>query len=174
MSPSRDFKQALTLNRAVLAALWLGASAWLLASGEARAADVTPAAHEPAQDRLAPARAFIQQERWRDAIAALQQLGDTGSADWHNLLGYSHRKARTPDLAAAERHYSEALRLDPRHRGALEYSGELYLMLGDLPRAEARLAQLDRACTFGCPELNDLRQAVAAYKAKGSAAANRP
>ena len=115
-----------------------------------------------------PARALIQQGRWRDAIAALQQLNDTASADWHNLMGYSQRKAASPDLAAAERHYNEALRIDPRHRGALEYSGELYLMLGDLPRAEARLQALDRACLFGCEEYTDLKETVARYKANGN------
>lgn len=147
------------------ASLSIGAA--LLASLPTRAAD-TPApavTATPAADRLAAARALIQQERWRDAIAALKEVNDTGSADWHNLMGYSHRKAKVPDLAAAERHYDEALRLDPKHRGALEYSGELYLMRGDLARAEQRLAELDRLCTFSCQELRDLRAAVARHKA---------
>lgn len=174
MSTPRNANNVSILNLAALAALCLGATAFVLSPGTARAADFPSAAAEPAQDRLAPARALIQQERWRDAIAALQRLGDTGSADWHNLLGYSHRKARSPDLAAAERHYDEALRIDPQHRGALEYSGELYLMLGDLPRAEARLAQLDKACAPGCQEWKDLRHAVAAYKAHGGQVASRP
>ncbi len=133
----------------------------------ARAADTTPPA-AAAADTLAPARALIAEGRWRDAITALQQVADTGNADWHNLMGYSHRKAKTPDFAAAERHYDEALRLQPKHRGALEYSGELYLMLGDLPRAEARLAALDKACTFGCDEYKDLKAAVARFKANGN------
>ena len=134
----------------------------------ARAADTPTATAPAANSPLAPARALIQQGRWRDAIAALQQLNDTASADWHNLMGYSQRKATGPDLAAAERHYNEALRIDPRHRGALEYSGELYLMLGDLPRAEARLQALDRACLFGCEEYTDLKETVARYKANGN------
>jgi Flp pilus assembly protein TadD len=133
----------------------------------ARAADTAPAA-QPAADKLAPARALIAEGRWRDAIAALQQAPDTSNADWNNLMGYSHRKAKTPDFAAAERFYDEALRLQPKHRGALEYSGELYLMMNDLPRAEARLAALDKACTFGCDEHKDLKAAVARYKANGN------
>jgi tetratricopeptide (TPR) repeat protein len=98
----------------------------------------------------------------------LQQVAEPGNADWNNLMGYSHRKAQTPDFAAAERFYDEALRLQPKHRGALEYSGELYLMMGDLPRAEIRLAALDKACTFGCDEHKDLKAAVARYKANGN------
>jgi tetratricopeptide (TPR) repeat protein len=135
----------------------------------AHAADTTPATATPAQaDKLAPARELIAQNRWRDAITALQAVADTHSADWNNLMGYSHRKAKTPDYAAAERYYDAALRIEPKHRGALEYSGELYLMLGDLPKAEARLQALDKACTFGCEEYKDLKAAVARYKSNGN------
>jgi tetratricopeptide (TPR) repeat protein len=139
----------------------------------AAAADTAPPA-AAADDRLAPARALIAQERWRDAIAALKEVNDSGSADWNNLMGYSHRKAKVPDLSAAEAYYNAALRLDPRHRGALAYSGELYLMRGELPRAEERLAALDKICTFGCDELRQLRQAVASYKANGRRDGARP
>ncbi len=64
--------------------------------------------------------------------------------------------------------YNEALRIDPKHRGALEYSGELYLILGDLAKAEQRLATLDKVCTFGCEEYTDLKKAVARFKAAGN------
>ena len=150
------------------APLCLSVLASLALSLPARAADPVPAAGPARGDPLTPARALIAEGRWRDAIAALQQVNDTSSADWNNLMGYSHRKARTPDLAAAERYYREALRIDPRHRGALEYSGELYLMMGDLGRAEARLAALDQACTFGCDEYKDLKSAIARFKSNGN------
>src|SRR5436309_9652971 len=84
------------------------------------AADNEPA--NPATDKLAPARAQIAANQWRGAIEELKRINDTGSADWNNLMGYSHRKAKVPDYEAAERYYDEALRLDPKHRGALEYS----------------------------------------------------
>jgi tetratricopeptide (TPR) repeat protein len=83
-------------------------------------------------------------------------------------MGYSLRKAATPDLNAAERYYNEALRIDPKHRGALEYSGELYLMKGDLAKAEQRLAALDKACFMPCEEFTDLKKAVQAFKANGN------
>ena len=91
-----------------------------------------------------------------------------GNADWNNLMGYSLRKSGAPDLAAAERHYLEALRIDPKHRGALEYSGELYLMKGDLPKAEKQLAALDKVCFLPCEEYTDLKKAVQAFKANGN------
>jgi tetratricopeptide (TPR) repeat protein len=156
-----------------LATLALAAATWFVAVAPASAADTSPPPAS-APDPLGPARVLIEQGRWRDAIAALQSLNDTGSADWNNLMGYSHRRAKTPDLAAAENHYNAALRIDPRHRGALEYSGELYLMLGNLGKAEERLAALDRACTFGCDELRDLRQAMKAYKANGNKYVAKP
>jgi tetratricopeptide (TPR) repeat protein len=79
-------------------------------------------------------------------------------------MGYSLRKQPTPDFAGAERFYDEALRIDPKHRGALEYSGELYLQTGNLEKAEQRLAALDKACFFPCSEYSDLKKAVAQYK----------
>ncbi len=134
----------------------------------AHAADNEPVAATARGDKLAPARALIAENRWRDAIAALQQVNDTRNADWNNLMGYSHRKAKTPDFAAAERYYDAALRIDPNHRGALEYSGELFLMLNDLPRAEARLTTLDKVCGAGCEEFKDLKDAIARYKSNGN------
>jgi len=95
-------------------------------------------------------------------------VNDTGNADWNNLMGYSMRKQATPDYAAAAHYYDEALRIDPRHKGALEYSGELALINGDLPKAEERLATLDKACRFSCEEYRDLKRAVDRYKANGN------
>jgi len=125
--------------------------------------------NEPvANDKLAPARAQIAAKQWRLAIDELKKINDTGSADWNNLMGYSLRKAKTPDYEGAEKFYNEALRIDPKHRGALEYSGELYLIMGDLATAEQRLATLDKVCTLPCNEYTDLKKAVARYKAAGN------
>lgn len=142
------------------------ATAALAASTLAFGADMTPA--ESSGDKLAAARAEIKAGRWMAAIEELKKVNDTASADWNNLMGYSWRKAKQPDYAAAERYYGEALRIDAKHRGALEYSGELYLMLGDLPKAEERLARLDKACLLPCEEYADLKKAVARFKANGN------
>jgi hypothetical protein len=45
-------------------------------------------------------------------------------------------------------------------------------MIGDLPRAEQRLATLDKVCTFGCGEFSDLKKAIAQYKANGNKASS--
>jgi len=132
----------------------------------ALAADTAPVTDAP--DALSQARSLIKDKKWADAIAELKRLNDTTSADWNNLMGYSMRRSASPDLEAAERYYNEALRINPNHRGALEYSGQLYLMKGDLSTAERRLAVLDKACTFGCEEYTDLKKAIGRYKAAGN------
>ena len=150
---------------------FLATSALLFAVSNSFAAGALP---EPGRspDKLDGARAQIEARNWTGAIAELKRINDTGSADWNNLMGYSLRKAPTPDFAGAEKFYDEALRIDPAHRGALEYSGELYLQTGRLDKAEQRLAALDKECTFGCPEYSDLKKAVAQYKAKGGTASS--
>ena len=140
--------------------------ALLLATG-AFAADTQPSP-QPAPDKLSAVRAQIAAKNFPGAIDELKRLNDTGDADWNNLMGYSLRKAPTPDFAGAEKFYDEALRIDPRHRGALEYSGELYLQTGDLAKAEQRLATLDKTCRFGCSEYSELKKAIAQYKAGSS------
>jgi hypothetical protein len=82
------------------------------------------------------------------------------------LLAYSLRKKQPPDLVGAEKYYQAALKIDPDHRGALEYYGELKLMNKDLPGAESLLARLDKACFFGCEEYTDLKEAIQKYKSK--------
>jgi tetratricopeptide (TPR) repeat protein len=134
------------------------------AAAPAFAADLSPAAN----DKLAAARRQIEAKQWGPAIAELRQINDPASADWNNLMGYSLRKQATPDYAGAARFYDEALKIDPKHRGALEYSGELFLITGDLPKAEERLATLDKACRFSCEEYRDLKRSVERYKANGN------
>jgi len=143
-------------------------SALLFATSTAFAAGGLP---EPGRspDKLDGVRAQIVAKNFPGAIDELKRINATGDADWNNLMGYSLRKAPTPDFAGAEKFYNEALRIDPKHRGALEYSGELYLQTGQLDRAEQRLAALDKACFLPCAEYSDLKKAIAQYKTGGRA-----
>jgi hypothetical protein len=140
-----------------------------LLAAPALAADTTPTPTTTTSvDKLGAVRSMMAAKRWPDAIAALKRIDETGNADWHNLFGHSLRMQTPPDLAGAEGHYDAALRISPEHRGALEYSGELFLMKSDLPRAEQRLAQLAHACASACEEYVDLKQAIDRYKAAGN------
>ena len=148
-----------------------------LATASAFAADMTPMAEPEAVapvDKLAAARSHVKAKRWPDALTALKRVNDSGNADWNNLMGYVLRKQAVPDLPGAERHYDAALRIAPTHRGALEYSGELFLMKGDLAKAEERAAVLARACASACEEYADLKRAVERYKAAGNKFVSAP
>jgi hypothetical protein len=131
----------------------------------ALAADSTPAvASDPVMDNVAPA---IARKDWPRAQAILKDAvaSNPGNADYHNLYAYSVRKGASPDLNLVFKHYNEALRIDPKHRGAHEYIGEAYLMVGNLPKAKEHLSTLDKLCFFPCGEFTDLKRAIAEYEA---------
>ena len=104
--------------------------------------------------------ALIKAENYLDAITKLKKAEQSAKddADIQNLLGFSYRKSGNLDEAA--KHYDKALSLDPKHKGALEYQGELFLMLGDKAAAEDNLKKLDKICWLGCEELDELRTAI--------------
>jgi Flp pilus assembly protein TadD len=132
--------------------------------GTSWAADTAPIKSDPVW--LTEARASIKAEKYNQAIQQLQAANEKNSADWNNLLAYSLRKKQSPDLTGAEKYYQAALKIDPEHRSALEYYGELKLMNNDLPGAEAILARLNKVCTFGCEEYSDLKSAIQKYKSR--------
>ncbi len=147
-----------------VAACLLGA---LLAAAPAAAApDSNPAASAPRNPDYAKAAELIEAGKFAEALPLLRkaEAREPDNPDVHNYLGYAHRKLKQYDAALT--HYKTALRFSPRHREANEYLGELYLALGDLAKAEERLAVLDKACLFGCEEYTELKDAIAAYKAR--------
>ncbi len=166
-SPTKDFaiRQVARFDMAHLVAMIALALTVVVLAPSALAAD-TPDA-QSASLTLSAAREHIAGKRWQAAIDELKRVNARRDADWNNLMGYALRKQATPDLAGAESHYDAALRIDPKHLGALEYSGELYLMKGDLAKAEGRLQTLARACN-ACEELEDLKEATARFKSAGN------
>ncbi len=141
-------------------------AACLFSAAVAAAPSSEPPQSAPANPDYARAAELIEAEKFAEALPLLKkaETAEPDNADVHNYLGYALRKLEQYD--AALKHYRIALRLEPRHRGANEYLGELYLVLGDLAKAEERLAVLDKACLFGCEEYTELKDAIAAYKAK--------
>jgi tetratricopeptide (TPR) repeat protein len=138
-----------------------------LASGSALAMGSDTSKDAKAMDpNFVAAKQLVEDGKYAEAIPLLETVvaTDKQNADAFNYLGYSNRKLGNTDVALT--HYQAALALDPKHRGANEYLGELYLLLGDLPKAEERLKVLDGACFFGCDEYTELKQAIAQYKAK--------
>ena len=142
-----------------LAIVLAGGPAYAMGSGSDDSA-------EAADPTYTAARQLVAEGRYAEAIPLLEQVvaKDAKNADALNDLGYSNRQLGNNDAALT--HYQAALALEPRHRGANEYLGELYLTLGDVAKAEERLEVLDGACFFGCEEYTELKNAIAAYKAK--------
>ncbi len=114
--------------------------------------------------RLAKARKEIKKRDYKDAVKLLTRVvrDQPKNADAYNLLGFSSRKL--DKLETAKKHYDRALAIDPEHKGALEYLGELYLETGDLVAAEALLVRLVAACPDGCEERDDLAEEIAGFK----------
>ena len=114
----------------------------------------TPEAGDGAYVR---AVSLINERRWDDALVSLDKA-ETALGPHPDILtykGYVWRKKG--DWAKAEDFYRQALAIDPNHRGATEYYGELKVLKGDMAGAKAMLARLDRVCTYGCAEAVELR-----------------
>lgn len=118
---------------------------------------------------LTKAQDLIGAEQYAEAIPLLKKVvaNDTRNADAFNYLGYSHRKLG--DTEKALEYYAIALKIEPEHLGANEYMGELYLELGNVAKAEERLAVLDEACFFGCEEYTELKELIEDYKSRQGA-----
>lgn len=109
----------------------------------------------------ASAEADVNAGRYQQAIKSLKSLvkADPANADAWNLLGYSSRKLKKYDAAA--QYYQTALKLDPKHLGALEYQGELFVETGAFDQAKANLGRLKKLCG-NCEQYADLKAVLTA------------
>ena len=110
-------------------------------------------------NRFSKISALIRLEKFAEAHAELKNLSpQSDEADRQNLLGFTARKSG--DLAAAARYYNTTLMIDPKHIGALQYQGELFIQLGDIENAQINLAKLEKICWLRCHEEYELRSAL--------------
>ncbi|MGH6690129.1 MAG: tetratricopeptide repeat protein [Gammaproteobacteria bacterium] len=140
----------------------------LAAATVATAADTPEPARAPGDVELADARTRIKAKDWTGARDLMQKAvaRDPKNAEYHNLLAYAIRHTANPNMDVVFKHYNEALRLDPKHRGAHEYIGEAYLLVGNLTKAKEHLAALDKLCFFSCEEHRDLKKAIQEYEVR--------
>jgi tetratricopeptide (TPR) repeat protein len=131
------------------------------------AADSAPA--DPKDPVLEKAAAATARKDWAAAqgVLAPAVAANPDNANYHNLYAYSIRKGASPDMSLVFKHYNEALRIDPKHRGAHEYIGEAYLMIGNVAKAKEHLGQLDKLCFFSCTEYTELKKAIAEHEKTG-------
>ena len=146
------------------------ALAFLLTVGTASAALAAGSSSKstaPKANAFAVAEKAVKSQDYSRAIALLQKVvaKNPKHYDALNYLGFSHRQLGENDVSL--RYYKQVLAMKPNHRGANEYLGELYLQQGKLDLAKQQLAKLDKICTFGCKEFDDLKAAVKTYESGG-------
>ena len=106
------------------------------------------------------AEKLINKKQFSDAIVKLNDAlaTDSNNADIYNYLGFSHRKLGKMEDAAF--FYNKALEINPKHKGALEYQGEMFLTLNQIGKAEENLIKLDKICFLGCSEFDKLKKSI--------------
>ncbi|WP_424631674.1 tetratricopeptide repeat protein [Bradyrhizobium sp. SYSU BS000235] len=113
---------------------------------------------------LTSVRAKIKAKDYNAALTELRDLAeDVQQADVYNLLGFTLRK--TGDYKTSLTYYTKALELQPDHKAAREYLGELYVETGNMDKAKEQLAILVKLCPGGCEEREDLQKAIGAKAA---------
>ncbi|MGH7828792.1 MAG: tetratricopeptide repeat protein [Candidatus Binatia bacterium] len=146
------------LFAAVLSVAWMPTGA---------TADDRGSPEKPQSASLEAGRKAVDAKDFKSAVGHLIKAAKEtpNDADVHNLLGYSYR--HQGQFEKSMEHYRLALKLDPNHRGAHEYIGELYLQMDQLANAEKQMEALSRACPwFGrCREREELKAAIEKHKA---------
>lgn len=109
-------------------------------------------------------RKLIREQSYTAALDSLDRIRNDfpEEAEIFSLTGFALRKLGRLDEAFT--FYKRALTLDPDHKGANEYLGELYVQIGRVDLAEERLRTLRTLCPSGCEEADDLAAAIQTAK----------
>jgi len=109
---------------------------------------------------LASIRKMIDEKNFAAALAALKKADQefANNADINNLLGFSSRKLKLYKPAGV--YYAKALKINPKHLGALEYQGELFVEAKRISDAKKNLAKLKSLCGVTCEEYLDLLKVI--------------
>ena len=105
-------------------------------------------------------RDLLNAAKFEPALTALipYTASHPDDADGWNLRGYASRKLGRFDMAFG--FYERALAIEPNHKGALEYMGELYVEMGQKDTARDLLARLEGLCPQGCEEAASLKSFI--------------
>ncbi|HTT10017.1 MAG TPA: tetratricopeptide repeat protein [Burkholderiaceae bacterium] len=150
------------MKKLVMAAVL--ALAMLGSVSQAAESESTPAANAVNRDYAAGKQA-VDRKDWPAAAASFRKAvaAEPNNADAYNMLGYSLRWMGKMDEAFAA--YDRALQINPKHRGALEYSGVAYLKAGEPAKANEQLGKLETIAGKNSEEYRDLAKAISDYNA---------
>ena len=114
------------------------------------------------------AEKYIAEDNFKKSLKVLKALTKREDlsnfrADIYNLLGFSYRKLEVPELDKSFAAYMMAIEIDPKHIGAHEYLGELYLMMNDKGKALEMLNKLESIAGVSSDEYKDLLKAINSY-----------
>jgi tetratricopeptide (TPR) repeat protein len=153
-------KQLTSTLRGLTLVIGVGLAPMLLAA-PANAFDNMTSSDAP---DLTSVRAKLAAKNYTAALSELRNLAeDVQQADVYNLLGFALRK--TGDFKTSLTYYTKALEMQPDHKAAREYLGELYVETGNMEKAKEQLDALARLCPGGCEEREDLQKAISAKSA---------
>ena len=102
---------------------------------------------------------LIKNEKYSEAIKGLEKILEQNKykQDPDILTHYAFALRKTKNFPKAEEYYLKALSIDPKHRGALEYIGELYVDTKRLELANATLKKLENC---RCKEYAELKNYI--------------
>lgn len=120
---------------------------------------------KPQSEEYTQAVKAVKAKDYNQAVLYLRQVveDEPENVEAWNYLGYSHRQLRQFDDSLSA--YTTALELDPKHRGAHEYLGELYLQTDQPAKAKQQLQIIDDLCFLTCKEYRKLKKAIKKYEA---------
>ena len=109
---------------------------------------------------------YLDKQDYAKANKALKAYtkSEPDDADGWNLYAYANRKMNK--FEKAEVYYEKALNIDPEHKGALEYQGELYMQTNRPDLAQENLVKLVKLCPDSCYELQKLEEYISSTAKK--------
>ncbi|MEE2933089.1 MAG: tetratricopeptide repeat protein [Pseudomonadota bacterium] len=138
----------------------------VLQTNQVRAAD-DPLSEEQLKRKalqdLSAAKKQIKAKKYDYAVYFLKEAldADKKNADIYYNLGFAYRKMKKFDKSMAA--YNKALKINPKHKGALDYQGELFLTLKKPAEAQKNWKKLQKLCPRGCPDFTKLQKAITSY-----------
>ena len=112
------------------------------------------------KNRLGSIERLLYSDQFSQALTQVRLLDNEypDNADINNYYGFIYRKMG--QYGKSGQFYKKALQLDPRHKGALEYQGELFIKTDKKELAEKNLILLKKICGTSCPEYKKLEKAL--------------
>ncbi len=100
---------------------------------------------------------LIKKHSFKEAISILESILSKSKyqKDPDILNEYAFSLRKIGNLEKAEEYYNKALKIDPKHKGALEYLGELYVDTKRVDKAKKILIKLEKCKCNEFAELKD-------------------